>query len=170
MKTLELKLKQDGKPIKVHLRLTARGQLNLKEEYNEEILATMMTAIDDIEKCIKVFDEALHYKNNDNVIEDGEELYDLLVDNETTGSSGIGKVLTDIAINSGIISKQQANSIVKAIKKTEDAIYGRLTGENVEKVIEFPVEEQTEEEPEEQIEKQSEGQSEEQTDTEAAPK
>ena len=127
MKTVELNLKNNGENVKVHLRLTAGGQLRLKEKYEEEnTISTLMDAINNIDKTIAVFEESLNYKNNDNTITDGEELYDLLVDNGRTGIADFAKVITDIAVASGIINKPQANSLVKNIGKTYDDIFKEI--------------------------------------------
>ena len=96
--------------------------------------------INEIEKTVAVFDTALNYKDNDNVITDGEELYDLLVDNGTCGMDGFAKVLTDIAVASGIIKKDQANSLLKSVKDTYDNVFDeidKVMGDNNEKVKEI---------------------------------
>ena len=99
-----------------------------------------MSGINEIEKTVAVFDTALNYKDNDNVITDGEELYDLLVDNGTCGMDGFAKVLTDIAVASGIIKKDQANSLLKSVKDTYDNVFDeidKVMGDNNEKVKEI---------------------------------
>ncbi|MDE5781484.1 MAG: hypothetical protein K2I03_08410 [Lachnospiraceae bacterium] len=122
MKTYEIKLKAEEKEIKVHLRLTAGGLRKLKEKYDEEGMSLLMSSFQDIDRIIDIFDAALNYKNNDNEITDGEQLYDLLVDNSICGVEGFQKILTDIAINSGILTKQQGNTVQKLVKNTfEDA-------------------------------------------------
>lgn len=61
MKTLEVKLKVDGVEKKFHLRLTAGGQKNLKEKYDENMLATLMSAVDDIDRAVDILDASLNY-------------------------------------------------------------------------------------------------------------
>lgn len=54
MQTLEIKLKVDGAEKKFHLRLTAGGQKILKEKYEENMLATLMGAVDDIDRAVDI--------------------------------------------------------------------------------------------------------------------
>lgn len=126
MKTLEIKLKVNGVDKKFHLRLTAGGQKILKEKYEENMLATLMGAVDDIDRATDILGIALGYKDNDNEITDGEEFYDLLVENDRNGAEDFAKVLTDIAVNSGIIKKDQANSVVNSINATYKTMFDSL--------------------------------------------
>lgn len=126
MKTLEIKLKVDGAEKKFHLRLTAGGQKILKEKYEENMLATLMGAVDDIDRAVDILGIALGYKDNDNEITDGEQFYDLLVDNGKIGAEDLTKVLTDIAVNSGIIKKDQANSVTKSVSDTYKNMFDSL--------------------------------------------
>lgn len=129
MKTLELKLKDGEEEVKVHLRLTCGGQRKLKEKYEEDTLTTLLGGFNEIDKTIDIFDTALNYKNNDNTIKSGEELYDLMVDNDYCGIEAFAKVVTDIAVASGIIKKEQANSVLKSVENTYDSVFNDL--ENV---------------------------------------
>lgn len=135
MKTLEIKLKVDGVDKKFHLRLTAGGQKKLKEKYDENMLATLMSAVDDIDRAVDILDAALNYKDNDNEITDGEQFYDLLVENGRNGAEDFAKVLTDIAVNSGIIKKDQANSVMNSINATYKTMFDNLE-ENVKRIQE----------------------------------
>lgn len=126
MKTLELKIKNGTSTEKVHLRLTCGGQRKLKEMFDDDTMGVLMGAINEIDKTVAVLETALNYKNNDNNITDGEELYDLLVDNGYCGSEEFAKLITDIAVCSGIIKKAQANSIVKSVEKTYATMFDSL--------------------------------------------
>lgn len=126
MKTLEMKIKVSDKTEKVHLRLTCGGQRKLKEMFEDETISILMGAINEIDKTVAVLDTALNYKNNDNNITDGEELYDLLVDNGTCGNEDFAKIITDIAVCSGIIKKDQANSLVKSVTATYNSMFDSL--------------------------------------------
>ena len=132
MKTLEIKLKVDGVDKKFHLGLTAGGQKKLKEKYDENMLATLMSAVDDIDRAVDILDAALNYKDNDNEITDGEQL---LVENGRNGAEDFAKVLTDIAVNSGIIKKDQANSVMNSINATYKTMFDNLE-ENVKRIQE----------------------------------
>lgn len=80
-------------------------------------------------------DAALNYKDNDNEITDGEQFYDLLVENGRNGAEDFAKVLTDIAVNSGIIKKDQANSVMNSINATYKTMFDNLE-ENVKRIQE----------------------------------
>ena len=82
--------------------------------------------MDDIEKCIDVLETALNYRDNDNVITDGAELYDMLVDNDYSGAAEFGKVLLDVAVASGIIRKDQANSLLNTISRTYEEAFKNI--------------------------------------------
>lgn len=142
MKTLELKIKRDNATEKVHLRLTCGGQRRLKEMFEDETMSILMGAINEIDKTVAVLETALNYKDNDNTITDGEELYDLLVDNGTCGNEEFAKLITDIAVCSGIIKKTQANSLVKSVERTYATMFDSL-----DDIIEQGIAEQNTETP-----------------------
>ena len=126
MKTVELNLKNREEKVKVHLRLTCGGQLKLKDKYEDSIITVILDAMDDIEKCIDVLETALNHRDNDNVITDGAELYDMLVDNDYSGAAEFGKVLLDVAVASGIIRKDQANSLLNTISRTYEEAFKNI--------------------------------------------
>lgn len=135
MKTLEIKLKNfEGKEEKFYLRLTAGGQKKLKDKYDASTISLMLSAAEDIDYAIDVLEAALSYKGNDNSITDGEEFYDLLVENGTTGSGEFAQIFMDIATNSGIISKDRSNSVVKTINAVYDDVFGDLK-DRTEKIL-----------------------------------
>ena len=101
----------------------------IKEKYEEDTLTTLLGGFNEIDKTIDIFDTALNYKDNDNTIKSGEELYDLMVDNDYCGIEAFAKVVTDIAVASGIIKKEQANSVLKSVEDTYDSVFNDL--ENV---------------------------------------
>lgn len=102
-----IELNQDGTPIEAHLRIDLNAQLRMKKKYNENALSTIFTALDDIEKMLFVFNEALNWKGNDNTITDAAELYELICDNDLGGVSGFQKILTGIARESGLINEKE---------------------------------------------------------------
>lgn len=121
MRTYILKLVKDGEPVRVDLRLTLGSQLALKKKYSENAISTIFGALDDPEKMVTVFNQALNFKGNENVIKDGEELYDLIADNDLGGLSGFQQILTSIARESGILSEKEKESLDK---KGEEIITG----------------------------------------------
>jgi hypothetical protein len=125
-------LRLDGQT--VQLRLTVAGQRMLRERYQEDVLQTVLSAAGDGERMAALLEAALNWAGNHNEIQDGEELYDLLVDNGWSGQVDFGGLAFDIAAQSGLISKEQAeqlkNSIAQAV---EDAFQGLEQPEKEEK-------------------------------------
>lgn len=147
MKTLEIKLKNsEGKDEKFHLRLTAGGQMKLREKYNEPTMSLLLSAADNIDYAVDILEAALSYKNNDNSITDGEEFYDLLVENGTVGSGAFTQLFMDIATNSGILRKDQSNSVVKSVNAVYDDVFANLENKSKE-MVEKPAQSTDEETP-----------------------
>ena len=81
---------------------------------------------------LAVFKEALNYKDNDNTIKDGEELYDLIVDADMGGVSGFQKILTGIARESGLLTEKEMETINKKAETfVEDAFSDEDDAKNV---------------------------------------
>lgn len=147
MKTSEIKLKNsEGKDEKFHLRLTAGGQMKLREKYNESTMSLLLSAADNIDYAVDILEAALSYKNNDNSITDGEEFYDLLVENGTVGSEAFTQLFMDIATNSGILRKDQSNSVVKSVNAVYDDVFANLENKSKE-MVEKPAQSTDEETP-----------------------
>lgn len=113
MNAYTTKIKVDGKETKLSFRLTLKGQMALKEKYEESAVTTIMSSVDDAEKYATVLTEALNYKGNENTITDGEELYDILVDNGYAGTEDFMRLGVEIGVASGLLSKAQGEKIVK---------------------------------------------------------
>lgn len=122
----ERKLKIDGKNITAKFRITLGGQRALKEKYDGEVLNLIFQAIDNAEIMADVFTEALNYRGNENQITDGEEMYDLLVDNGCAGVGDFAEILFGIAAKSGIVSESDAQSFINKAKGLMDDIIGSL--------------------------------------------
>lgn len=116
----ELTLKNGKNDITVNFRLTFGGQIALKKKFpkesdgkngNEGALQIIFAAMDDAEVMVGVFTEALNFVGNENPITNGEELYDLLVDNGYKSSASFVPILTAIANVSGLITDKQKDVI-----------------------------------------------------------
>lgn len=101
-----LEIKAGGQ--KYALRLTASAQMSLRERFEEETMETVLSVTSDLERLCALLEAALTWKGNENPIHDGEEFYDLLVDENYSGMSDFGKLAIDIAVSSGILTKEQA--------------------------------------------------------------
>ena len=62
------------------LRLTIRGQNNLRERFQEDTIQTVLGAATDSRRMVALLEEALNWEGNENPVTDGERFYDLLVD------------------------------------------------------------------------------------------
>lgn len=127
----DITLEKGDSRIKICLRLTLGGQINLKKKYKEATgadgvktaLNVIFAAMDDAEIMAGVFTEALCYPGNENTIKDGMELYDLMVDNGYCGSESFVPILTGIAVSSGLLSQDKKDAIDRmAQRKVEEEI------------------------------------------------
>lgn len=62
------------------LRLTIRGQNNLRDRFQEDTIQTVLGAATDSRRMVALLEEALNWEGNENPVTDGERFYDLLVD------------------------------------------------------------------------------------------
>lgn len=109
----------DGSKMELGLRITIGGQKNLKYKAKKETaLEVVLDAVRDTGAAVMVLTEALTYKGNTNLIQDGSELYDLLVDNGYSGQEDFSRLFTGIAYESGMISAEIRDVIIKETKKT----------------------------------------------------
>lgn len=112
MNAYEIELeKQDGTKVEASLRLNIAAQIKLKKKYHESTTQTIFGAIDDIERCVDVFDAALKWSGNTNEIKSGEELLDLMAANDMLGMVAKQQVLTSIGRVSGLFSEAEKAKI-----------------------------------------------------------
>lgn len=113
-----------------NLRLTIKGQLNLKKKYNENAVATIFNAIDDLDRQISVITEALNYAGNENQIKSGEDFLDAFVDEGKGGQEEIAEILASIAKVSGLINQKQYDAIMKYVKEATDEVFAEFDEES----------------------------------------
>ena len=109
--------------VPVSLRLTASGLANYAESVGSSgnTLFSVMDALDDIPKQAKLFSAALSYKGNNNAIQDGFELLDIMADTEY---DPIQKktLIVELARCSGVIGNVDAAKMIAAIKAGNDKL------------------------------------------------
>lgn len=110
----------DGK--QYSFRLTALAQKEMERKFKEPAMQIMFQAVDNIEKMTYLLGVAANYKGNDNPSTDGDDIYNLLVDDGVCGQDGFFEVACNIAIASGIMSEDFAGKTVEAIRKELDSI------------------------------------------------
>ncbi len=119
------------------LRFTVGAQMRLKKEFKDEPLDIVMSAVQDTEKFIAIVNEALSWNGNTNPEDiNGEQFYDLLVDNGVCGMNELAGVLFSIASVSGLFSEKQMNSLKDGFNQVFDKMFEQITdSERIEKVV-----------------------------------
>lgn len=118
----ELSLTRGDELVVVSLRLTTAGQITLKKRWNENTISTLFGAIDDVERLADVLTQALNYPGNQNVIKKGDELADLLADNDLSGIANKQKLMSAIGRASGILSAEEQEKMDKNVEKMFDGV------------------------------------------------
>lgn len=131
---------------KYKLRLTMAGQKALMERFPEQnVLAIIMGASDDLDYMEALLTEALNWEGNPNTIHSGAELYDALVDAGYAGTKDFMVVALNIAKNAGIINQDARDRLErvtgKAIDAEMDMILNQLEGQINDVIGLVPVEE-----------------------------
>ena len=124
--TYDLELMKDGEPVKVSLRISTGAQIKLKKRWNESTQATLFNAVDDIERFVALMDYALSWNGNTNPIHSGEELTDLLADNDMLGMLGKQRLLTSIGRASNLLSEDEK----QAFDKKSENIYKKMLSDD----------------------------------------
>lgn len=109
-------VKADGKEFK--LRLTLAGQKNLQAKNPDvPIMALVMGAVDDPGDMEALLTEALSWDGNENPTCNGAELYDLMVDDGTRGTSAFMELVLNIAHNAGLINDAERTKVKRAVER-----------------------------------------------------
>lgn len=132
-KCYEMTLENGKNTVNLALRLNVAAQKAMKKKYNEDAIASILSSVSDVDKMTYIFGLALNYKNNENAVVDGEEFYDLLVDNGYAGQNDFMKLLTSVAAASGLISEKQKKQIDDFSEGVTDEAFGDAFGEEDEK-------------------------------------
>lgn len=122
----EVTVNRGDEVITVALRLTTAGQISLKKRWNENTIATLFNSVDDVERFADLLTTSLNFPGNTNAVKKGDELADLLADNDMSGIAAKQKLVTAIGRASGILSAEEQERIDKTADKTFDG----MTGEN----------------------------------------
>lgn len=136
LNTYDIKLDHENEKKEFNLRLTVGSQLKLKKLCGEEGIQLIFAAMDNLELMLKVFTEALSFKDNENPTTDGEQFYEILVNNGFCGKEDFAALIFKIAVSSGIIKPDQEEKLSKMISDTYSTMIDSLTGEKiVEKAV-----------------------------------
>lgn len=108
------------------LRLTIRGQNNLRERFQEDTIQTVLGAATDSRRMVALLEEALNWEDNENAVTDGERFYDLLVDQGYCGQIQFSGLAFDIAACSGLVTVEQANTLKASVAKAVTDAYADI--------------------------------------------
>lgn len=105
------------------LRLTIRGQNNLRERFQEDTVQTVLGAVSDSRRMVALLEEALNWEGSENAVTDGERFYDLMVDQGYCGQIQFSELAFDIAACSGLLTKEQAKTLKDSVAKAVTDAY-----------------------------------------------
>lgn len=119
------------------LRLTIRGQNNLRERFQEDTIQTVLGAVTDSRRMVALLEEALNWEGYENAVTDGERFYDLLVDQGYCGQIQFSGLAFDIAACSGLVTAEQAKTLKESVAKAVTDAYADIReGKEAEEVPE----------------------------------
>ena len=119
------------------LRLTIRGQNNLRERFQEDTIQTVLGAATDSRRMVALLEEALNWEGYENAVTDGERFYDLLVDQGYCGQIQFSGLAFDIAACSGLVTAEQAKTLKQSVAKAVTDAYADIReGKEAEEVPE----------------------------------
>ena len=93
------------------LRLNARGQKNLEDQYQKGAYAVLMEGIDLTGVRAAIFQQALNYPGNYNPVKDGYDFCDLLVDQGYAGPLNTADILLNLGLASGLLDREMEETL-----------------------------------------------------------
>lgn len=122
MRTYERMIGSD----KYNFRLTVGAQKALEKKFGESASQLLLGSAADVEKMTYILGASANYTGNENPTTNGDEIYDLLVDDGVAGEDGFFDIAIKIAVASGIINEKYADKTVEAVKKMLEEAYDSL--------------------------------------------
>ena len=108
------------------LRLTMAGQKALRDKWGEDILTLLLSAAGEGEKLCDLLTQALTWPGNDNPIQEGEALYDLLVDQGWRGQAAFAGLAFDLGEAAGLLTKDQVRELKDSVDRAFAEAFGGL--------------------------------------------
>ena len=109
------------------LRLTLSGQKKLKKKHPDtDTISLLMTAATDAEIMADVLHEALNWPGNTNQNQNGEQLYDLMVDDGICGQEAFAEIACGIGTASGLMTEENGQQVLTGIRKVVQTVYGKI--------------------------------------------
>ncbi len=125
-----LPIRGDGREYR--LRLTLRGQRELRRQFQEETLQSIFLAATDSERMCALLQEALNWPESGNEVTDGEVFYDLLVDWGWHGQERFGALAFDLAAASGLITDCQASQLKENLREAVTQAFAQMNAQENE--------------------------------------
>lgn len=119
MRTYERKL--DGQVF--NFRLSVGAQKAMEKKFGEPAMQTVLAAAMDTERMTYLLGAAANYRGNENPTTDGEEIYDLMVDDGVCGQEDFLKEACMIANASGIVRDEDAKRILSGVREYMDDVF-----------------------------------------------
>lgn len=108
-------------------RLSVLAQKEMEKKFKESAMQTVFGTMDnDLDKITYLLGAAAAHRGNENPVTDGEEIYDLLVDDGVSWPDGFFSVALEIAVASGILSEKAAESIRTAVDQSVSGVLDNL--------------------------------------------
>lgn len=98
-------------------RLTVGAQKGIEKKFGTTLVQFIFDCADSVEKMTYLLGAAANFKGNENPTVDGDEIFDLLVDDGVGGQDGFCAVAVDIAAASGILSETLAAKSKEGVEK-----------------------------------------------------
>ena len=112
--------------MELKLRLTLAGQRRVREKWGEDILPFLLSAAMDAVKLCDLLSCCLDWPGSGNPVTDGEAVYDLLVDGGWQGQEKFAALVFDVAVQSGLLSRAQADKLTEAVRQSFAAAFEAL--------------------------------------------
>ncbi len=127
MNIYPVKIDWKGKETVISLKLDLRHIRELQMKTGKDILDLLTDAPVSLVPMGDLLEAALHWKGNENPADlTGEDLFDALVQQGKAGVADWMEVANGIAAASGVLQSQQANAMLKSVRRKMDEAIERL--------------------------------------------
>lgn len=121
MTVYPVRVTHKGEDVNICLKLDVKHIRSLQQEHGKSILDMITDAPTDLAMMGTILEAAMRYKHNNNPADlDGDDLFDLLVEQGKGGMVYWLELATGIAVVSGIMTKEQAATMVEAVRSRMD--------------------------------------------------
>lgn len=127
MNVYPVRIEWKGEDTLVSLKLDLRHIRELQAKTGKDILDLLTDAPLTLAPMGDLLEAALHWKGNENPADlTGEDLFDALVQQGKAGMADWMELANGIAAASGVLQSQQANAMLKSVRRKMDEAIERL--------------------------------------------